>query len=172
MAVVVVDVVDEQRPKLAFVPDDGAVEKFVTQRSDPSFGIRVGLRRAWRRHDRPHPGRFELITGRRSGASERVLTTVLLSDVVGSTSEAARLGDSAWRALLDSHDAAARAQLTRSDGVEVNSTGDGFFARFDSPTSAVKCARACGRRVAARSGKRMGWWVMPAGAEYSLWACS
>jgi class 3 adenylate cyclase len=84
----------------------------------------------------------ELLTGNRSRAAERVLTTVVFTDVVASTREAARVGDSAWHATLDSHDAAVREQLTRFGGREVNTTGDGFLASFDSPASAVQCARA------------------------------
>ena len=84
----------------------------------------------------------EFLTGRRTSTPERVLATVLFSDIVGSTERAAALGDRAWRALLDSHDAIVRAELTRYGGTEVNTTGDGFVAAFESPTSAVRCGRA------------------------------
>jgi class 3 adenylate cyclase len=84
----------------------------------------------------------EFLTGRRTSAGERVLATVLFSDIVGSTERAAALGDRAWRALLDAHDAVVRAELTRYGGTEVNTTGDGFVVAFESPTSAVLCGRA------------------------------
>jgi class 3 adenylate cyclase len=91
----------------------------------------------------------EFLTGRRTSAAERVLATVLFSDIVGSTERAAALGDRAWRALLDAHDAIVRAELTRYGGNEVNTTGDGFVAAFESPTSAVLCGRAIVNGAAA-----------------------
>jgi class 3 adenylate cyclase len=77
-----------------------------------------------------------------AGASERVLTTVLFTDIVDSTSHAAELGDSRWRALLERHHTAIRAQLARYGGREIRGTGDGFFATFDGPARAIACARA------------------------------
>ena len=74
--------------------------------------------------------------------SERVLATVLFTDIVGSTSHAARLGDADWRQLLDAHDEIVRAQLARFGGHEVDTTGDGFFATFDGPARALRCAEA------------------------------
>jgi class 3 adenylate cyclase len=91
----------------------------------------------------------EFLTGRRTSAAERVLATVLFSDIVGSTERAAALGDRAWRALLDAHDAIVRAELTRYGGTEVNTTGDGFVVAFESPTSAVRCGRAIVNGAAA-----------------------
>jgi class 3 adenylate cyclase len=91
----------------------------------------------------------EFLTGRRTSAAERVLATVLFSDIVGSTERAAALGDRAWRALLDAHDAIVRAELTRYGGTEVNTTGDGFVVAFESPTSAVLCGRAIVNGAAA-----------------------
>ena len=73
---------------------------------------------------------------------DRVLATVLFTDVVGSTGKAGDLGDAAWRELLSRHDAAVRALLARYRGVEVKSMGDGFLATFDGPARAVKCAQA------------------------------
>ena len=73
-------------------------------------------------------------------APERVLTTVLFTDIVESTSRAAELGDSRWRALLEAHHATVRAQLARYGGREVRGTGDGFFATFDGPARAIACA--------------------------------
>jgi class 3 adenylate cyclase len=85
----------------------------------------------------------EFLTGVRSGtAPDRVLTTVLLTDVVGSTERAAELGDRPWRALLDAHDQAVRRELARFRGREVKTTGDGFLATFDGPARAIRCACA------------------------------
>jgi class 3 adenylate cyclase len=84
-------------------------------------------------------GRF-LGEGRVDTAPERLLTTVLFTDIVESTSRAAELGDSRWRALLDAHHATIRAQLARYSGREVRGTGDGFFAMFDGPARAIACA--------------------------------
>jgi class 3 adenylate cyclase len=91
----------------------------------------------------------EFLTGRRSGGVERVLATVLFTDIVDSTGRAAALGDRAWRGLLDRHDAIVRAQLSRFGGREVNTTGDGFLGAFDAPTRAVQCARAIVAATAA-----------------------
>jgi class 3 adenylate cyclase/pimeloyl-ACP methyl ester carboxylesterase len=84
----------------------------------------------------------EFLTGQRGGTGERVLATVLFTDIVDSTRQAASLGDRAWRARLENHDAIVRRELRRYGGREVNTTGDGFFAAFDSPTQAVRCARS------------------------------
>jgi class 3 adenylate cyclase len=73
---------------------------------------------------------------------DRVLATLLFTDIVGSTAKAAELGDRAWQELLDRHRDAVRAQLARFRGREVDSTGDGFFATFDGPARAVRCAAA------------------------------
>jgi pimeloyl-ACP methyl ester carboxylesterase/class 3 adenylate cyclase len=73
---------------------------------------------------------------------ERVLATVLFTDIVGSTAKAAELGDSAWRELLERHHALIRRQLVRFRGAELDVAGDGFFARFDGPARAVRCACA------------------------------
>src|SRR6185295_3123241 len=84
----------------------------------------------------------EFLTGRRSGTVDRVLATVLFTDIVDSTGRAAALGDQKWRALLDAHDAIVRAELARHGGREVNTTGDGFVGAFDSPTQAVRAGQA------------------------------
>jgi class 3 adenylate cyclase len=73
---------------------------------------------------------------------ERVLTTILFTDIVGSTEMAARLGDTAWRVLLRRHHALVRRELARFDGREVDTAGDGFFATFDGPARAVRAATA------------------------------
>jgi len=74
--------------------------------------------------------------------ADRVLATVLFTDIVDSTKRAAELGDRQWRALLDRHDAVVRAQIGRYRGQEVKSLGDGFLATFDGPARAVRCAAA------------------------------
>jgi pimeloyl-ACP methyl ester carboxylesterase len=73
---------------------------------------------------------------------ERVLATVLFTDIVGSTAKAAELGDRAWRELLEQHHALIRRQLMRYRGAELDVAGDGFFARFDGPARAIHCAQA------------------------------
>ncbi|HEX5040245.1 MAG TPA: adenylate/guanylate cyclase domain-containing protein [Candidatus Limnocylindria bacterium] len=72
----------------------------------------------------------------------RVLATVLFTDIVGSTETAAGVGDHAWRGLVEQHHAAVRALLDRYRGTEVDTAGDGFFATFDGPARAIRCARA------------------------------
>jgi class 3 adenylate cyclase len=66
----------------------------------------------------------------------------LFSDIVGSTARAAELGDARWRDLLTEHHARVRAQLARYRGTELDTAGDGFFARFDGPARAIRCALA------------------------------
>ena len=73
---------------------------------------------------------------------ERVLATVLFTDIVGSTAKAAELGDRSWRELLERHHAVIRRQLLRYRGAELDVAGDGFFARFDGPARAIHCAQA------------------------------
>jgi class 3 adenylate cyclase len=75
-------------------------------------------------------------------ASERVLATVLFTDIVGSTEMAGRLGDTAWRELLERHHAIVRRELARFHGRELDTAGDGFFASFDGPARAVQAAAA------------------------------
>jgi class 3 adenylate cyclase len=73
---------------------------------------------------------------------DKVLATVLFSDIVGSTARAAELGDPRWRELLAAHHERVRTQLARYRGVELDTAGDGFFARFDGPARAIRCALA------------------------------
>src|SRR5439155_23217449 len=73
---------------------------------------------------------------------ERVLATILFTDIVGSTEQAGRLGDSAWRQLLERHHAVIRRELARFQGRELDTAGDGFFAAFDGPARAVVAASA------------------------------
>jgi class 3 adenylate cyclase len=78
---------------------------------------------------------------------ERVLTTVLFTDIVGSTDRARELGDRAWKDRLERHHAVVRAMLGRYRGTEVDTAGDGFFATFDGPARAVRCAEAIGEAL-------------------------
>ncbi len=85
----------------------------------------------------------EFLTGHQAEvADDRVLATVLFTDIVDSTRRAAEIGDRDWHALLDAHDAVVRAQLARFRGREVNTSGDGFLATFDGPQRAIRCAMA------------------------------
>ena len=89
----------------------------------------------------------EFITGHRESSSselERILATVMFTDIVGSTHSAAEIGDQAWRRLLDTHDQLARQMVEKHRGVLVKSTGDGILATFDGPGRAVRCALALG----------------------------
>ena len=76
----------------------------------------------------------------RPTASERILATILFTDIVGSTELAARIGDSAWRDLLQRHHTIVRRELARFQGRELDTAGDGFFASFDGPARAVQAA--------------------------------
>jgi class 3 adenylate cyclase len=85
----------------------------------------------------------EFLTGQQADvADDRVLATVLFTDIVDSTRRAADMGDRDWHALLDAHDAIVRVQLNRFRGREVNTSGDGFLAMFDGPQRAIRCAMA------------------------------
>jgi class 3 adenylate cyclase len=85
----------------------------------------------------------EFLTGERPAVEiERLLTTMLFTDIVGSTRRAASLGDERWRTLLDAHDRTIRDQLRRHRGREIETSGDGFFASFDGPARAIRCAQA------------------------------
>ena len=80
---------------------------------------------------------------------KRILATLLFTDIVGSTQHAKRLGDARWKALLEQHHSLVRAELRRWEGVEVDTAGDGFFVRFESPGRALECGRAVRSAVAA-----------------------
>jgi len=87
----------------------------------------------------------EFLTGTRPAPEpNRVLATVLFTDIVGSTKRAVELGDRRWRELLGVHDAAVRRELERFRGREVDTAGDGFLATFDGPARAVRCALSIG----------------------------
>lgn len=79
--------------------------------------------------------------------SQRVLTTLVFTDIVDSTGHAERLGDTVWRGLLDQHHVLTRREVSRCNGAEVATTGDGFLARFDSPAQAIEAACAIRRAV-------------------------
>ncbi len=104
----------------------------------------------------------EFLTESRSEADiDRVPATVLFTDIVDSTKQAAALGDRQWRALLDRHDAAVRQQLARFRGQKVKNLGDGFMATFDGSARAIRCAAAIRDSVrplgiAVRSGLHTG----------------
>jgi len=87
--------------------------------------------------------------GRQRKESQRVLTTLLFTDIVDSTGHAQRLGDAAWRALLEQHNLATRREVSRCNGTEVSTTGDGFLARFESPAQAIEAASSVRRAVGA-----------------------
>jgi class 3 adenylate cyclase len=90
----------------------------------------------------------EFLTGSRTPAPvDRVLATVLFTDIVGSTEKAAALGDQRWRDLLDNHHATIRRNLARFRGHEVKTTGDGFLATFDGPARGVRCACAIAEEI-------------------------
>jgi class 3 adenylate cyclase/pimeloyl-ACP methyl ester carboxylesterase len=74
--------------------------------------------------------------------ADRILTTVLFTDIVGSTQQVASLGDQAWKRVLDAHDRLVRDELRHYRGREVNTTGDGFVANFDGPARAIRCAQS------------------------------
>jgi class 3 adenylate cyclase len=85
----------------------------------------------------------EFLTGeRRPAETNRVLLSVLFTDIVGSTEQAARLGDARWRQVLEQHDQSVRRELARHGGHEVKMMGDGALATFDGPARAVRCACA------------------------------
>ena len=104
----------------------------------------------------------EFLTGGHTAADpDRRLATVLFTDIVGSTAQAAELGDTRWRALLDRHDQILRAEITRFGGEEIDSAGDGFLSTFDGPARAIRCAASMsdtlsGIGVAIRAGVHTG----------------
>jgi class 3 adenylate cyclase len=90
----------------------------------------------------------EFLTGARAiREPERVLATVMFTDIVGSTERAAKLGDARWRELLDGHETVVRRELARHRGTEVKTTGDGFLATFDGPARGIRCARSIAEGV-------------------------
>jgi class 3 adenylate cyclase len=103
-------------------------------------------------------------------ATDRVLATILFTDLVASTERARALGDSAWAALIDAHDRAVRRELGRHSGEEIDTTGDGFLALFDGPARAIRCGLAIraalrGLELEVRTGVHTGEVERPAGAK-------
>ena len=90
----------------------------------------------------PHIVRFLGSIRREEAEFDRVLATVLFTDIVDSTATAAQMGDRAWRDLLERHHATVRSLLGRYRGTEVDTAGDGFFATFDGPARAARCAQS------------------------------
>ena len=101
------------------------------------------------------PAMMRTMVGFRDGLGElpgaveddRILATVLFTDIVDSTKRAAELGDRQWRALLDRHDQVVREQIAYFRGREVKNLGDGFLATFDAPARATRCAASIARGV-------------------------
>lgn len=90
----------------------------------------------------------EFLTGvRPTTEPDRVLVTVMFSDIVGSTEMASELGDKRWASLLEAHNTAIRRELERHRGVEIDTAGDGFLASFDGPARAIRCATSLHRAV-------------------------
>jgi class 3 adenylate cyclase len=90
----------------------------------------------------------EFLTGtRRQHEIDRVLKTILFTDIVGSTERVVRMGDRRWHELLNAHHASVRQELERFDGQEVKTIGDGFLATFDGPARAIRCAQAITDKV-------------------------
>ena len=119
----------------------------------------------------------EFLTGVRAELEpERVVRTVLFTDIVGSTEHATRLGDRRWRDLLEAHHDIVRRNLERFGGVEVDTAGDGFFAVFDGPARAIRCAGAVrdevrGIGIEIRAGIHAGE-VEIRGARWWDWRCT
>lgn len=92
----------------------------------------------------------QFVTGaRRPATSRRELRALMFTDVVGSTKEAARLGDARWREVLEEHDRLVRAALAHHGGIEIDTAGDGFLSTFPTPSQAVRCAQRLHRGMAA-----------------------
>ena len=85
--------------------------------------------------------------GKSLPAPDRILSTVLFTDIVDSTRQAAELGDAEWRALIRRHDDIVRSQLQHFGGKEIDRTGDGFLSAFESPARAIRCAQAIGAAI-------------------------
>jgi class 3 adenylate cyclase len=91
--------------------------------------------------------RFVGVLRREEAELDRVLASILFTDIVGSTQTAAGLGDREWKTLVENHHAMVRGMLARYRGTEVDTAGDGFFATFDGPARAVRCARGIVEKV-------------------------
>ncbi len=118
--------------------------RYVAARIPNATAIELPGTDHWLAHSEPFVGEIEeFLTGvRRTPDAERVLATVVFTDIVGSTERAADLGDRGWRDLLEMHHTLVRRELEQCRGREVNTTGDGFLATFDGPARAIRCAVA------------------------------
>ena len=99
-------------------------------------------RRSRRAREKTRGFLAELQAGGPAPERDRILATILFTDIVGSTARAAELGDARWNDLLERHHSAIRQELARYRGTEVETAGDGFFATFDGPARAIRCAGA------------------------------
>ena len=131
------------------------------------FGIPLGVHAALALARRPRSNARRPAVPVAPG--ERMLATVLFTDIVGSTEQASRIGDRRWSRLLDTHDRVARELVERSGGRLVKSTGDGILATFDSPGAAIRCATALRDRlqevgIEIRAGMHTGE-IQPRGAD-------
>jgi class 3 adenylate cyclase len=122
--------VAERIPGAEFVELSGVDHAFWVDSTQITQEVERFVRPIWER------GEWELFE------PERVLATVLFTDLVGSTEKLAELGDRRWRELLSDHHARVRRQLARYSGRELDTAGDGFFAAFDGPARAIRCACA------------------------------
>src|SRR5262249_36716671 len=129
--------------------------------------------------------RFLAEIGEEEASFDRILATILFTDIVESTKRAAELGDRRWREVVLRHHATVRTLLARYRGIEIDTAGDGFFASFDGPARAVRCAmaitdavRALGIEVRAglhtgeveRIGEKIGGLAVNIGARVAAWA--
>jgi class 3 adenylate cyclase len=155
-----------ERPKLPATVPEAARTDFWPGWTMIVFGIPLGVHAALALA-RPRPDarrpRVPVAPG------ERMLATVLFTDIVGSTEQASRVGDRRWSRLLDTHDRVARELVERSGGRLVKSTGDGILATFDSPGAAIRCATALRDRlqevgIEIRAGLHTGE-IQPRGAD-------
>jgi class 3 adenylate cyclase len=144
--------VAERIPGARFVelpPGDIPIWAATAEQTEPLAVIREFLTGAWK------AGAWE------PAEPDRVLATLLFTDIVGSTKRATELGDTRWRELLQEHHALIRRELVRFRGRELDTSGDGFFASFDGPARAVRCACAisdaiCGLGLDVRAGLHTG----------------
>jgi class 3 adenylate cyclase len=156
-----------ERPKLPATVPEAARTDFWPGWTMIVFGLPLGLHAALALARRRRPDRQGPPAPAARG--ERMLATVLFTDIVGSTERASRIGDRRWSRLLDTHDRVARELVERSGGRLVKSTGDGILATFDSPGAAIRCATALRDRlqevgVEIRAGLHTGE-IQPRGAD-------
>jgi pimeloyl-ACP methyl ester carboxylesterase/class 3 adenylate cyclase len=123
-------------PDTTFVELEGVDHGWWVNSSQIVHEIEPFLRGIWDR------GEWEIVA-----EPERVLATILFTDIVGSTAKLAELGDRRWRELLQQHHAIVRRQLLRFSGKELDTAGDGFFASFDGPARAIRCATGITKAV-------------------------